>query len=139
MKLQLVRDSVSPVGCTLGKLRIVGDVVVQTIERPWLNNTKGVSCVPKGVYRLERHSSEAYPKTWALVNRELGVIHYPDAKLPNARTVVLIHAANKASELRGCIAPGILRAGDSVVRSRDAMTLLSMLVSWDDTHTLEIL
>ena len=80
MRLLLSRDPSS-----LGVLT-VGPHSFQTIERPWLGNAKGVSCVPVGTYRLEKHSTEAHPRTWALVNLELNVLHWPDAAYPNART-----------------------------------------------------
>jgi len=134
--------------CTLGLL-FVGDLSLVTIERPWVptpkgkGGTKGISCVPLGTYRLERHNSDAHPMTWALVNHELDVAHWegqdPD---PHVRTTVLIHAANWASELRGCIAPGTRTAtsaqGYMVQESRKAMELLRKAVPWTDEHTLEI-
>jgi hypothetical protein len=120
-----------------------------TMERPWINTTtsrgglKGQSCVPPGMYKLERHNSEAHPHTWALVNSDLDVIHWEDKDRPNARCLVLIHAANYARELRGCIAPGLGKGMDAqfvqmVTSSKRAMIELKRLLPWDDSHTLEI-
>jgi hypothetical protein len=133
----LLRRDFSNLNCTLGTLRVVG-FSVQTLERPWLGNQKGISCVPKGVYQLFKHSSEAHPKTWALVNKSLNVLHWPDSAFPDARTAVLIHPANYPSELRGCIAPGMSRGVDMVNRSREAMRYIMDAVPWTDEHTLEI-
>lgn len=87
-----------------------------SIEKPWVpspltpGGAKGGSCVPLGEYRLEPHNSEAWPHVWALVNHALDVYHWPwevpQAKRVFARTVCLIHPANWAHELRGCIGPG---------------------------------
>jgi len=129
--------------------------MADTMERPWIPavgapcGTKGVSCVPAGTYRLVPHDSEAHPKTWALVNSALWVYHWdtdvPLQQRPLARTLVLIHSANFAAELRGCIAPGKGRAIDPsgrrmVTQSRIAMSQLQALLPWGDgiEHLLEI-
>lgn len=143
MKLVLRREPPHS-DCTLGLLH-AGDLTLCTIERPWIpspdsrGGKKGVSCVPAGTYRLERHNSDAHPMTWALVNPDLDVSHYPNG---NDRSAVLIHPANWAFELRGCIAPGTRAEksdrGFMVVESRKAFRLLQELLPWTDEHTLEI-
>lgn len=152
MKLILIRDFSSN-ECTLGRLHISApgqDFVCDTIERPWIptplsvGGLSGKSCVPRGTFRLERHNSEAHPDTWALVNEDLDVFHYEDRLRPNARALVLIHPANYARELRGCIAPGLRRTIDSngfhmVTSSRLAMLEVRRFVlPAADAHTLEI-
>jgi hypothetical protein len=143
MNLLLIRDSDDGV-CTLGVLSLgpnLDDPHWQTIERPWiadltgkLGGLAGRSCVPPGNYDLVIHDSEAHPETWALVNPVLGVRHFP----PSERSAVLIHPANYAHELRGCIAPGLIRAPRSVLRSRDAFAQLKAVLPWRNGHTLEI-
>lgn len=83
-----------------------GDLELVTVEREWLDNKPGVSCVPEGVYRLERHSSQKkwIGETWALVNHDLGVYHFADPKA--IRTAILIHIANHQGQLQGCIGVG---------------------------------
>jgi hypothetical protein len=150
VKLILRRESQQPSNaCTLGLL-FVGELSLVTIERPWIpspdskGGTKGVSCVPTGTYRLVKHNTEAHPMTWALVNEDLDVVHLPgDGGTDRARTAVLIHSANWAHELRGCVAPGTRTAIDAqgrymVQESRKAMRLLQDKVPWTDEHTLEI-
>lgn len=151
MKLTLIRDFNADT-CTLGKLHVSApgqDFECHTIERPWIpmpgsrGGLSGKSCVPRGIYKLECHNSEAHPNTWALVNPELDVIHYEDRDRPSARCLVLIHAANYARELRGCIAPGMGRFTDGagvrmVTSSRLAMLEIKRLVPWNNDHTLEI-
>ena len=150
MKLLLTRDYNGD-DCTLGTLSFstpTEDFLCQTIERPWIpmpgarGGLSGKSCVPKGKYQLVRHSSEAHPNTWALVNSDLDVIHWPDPLRVNARCLVLIHVANFARELRGCIAPGYGRSDSEgermVTQSRRAMIDLKRLLPYDDGHTLEI-
>lgn len=151
MNLTLTRDY-RGADCSQGVLKI-GDHSFQTMERPWkpLANapcgTKGVSCIPPGVYQLYRHDTEAHPHTFALVNPTLWVYHFdedvPIGQAGLARTVVLIHAANYASELRGCIAPGMARSVDGarrmVTNSRVAMQDILSMVPWvGGEHSLEI-
>lgn len=150
MNLELVRD-LDTGYCTLGRIMISGKTFF-TIERPWIpgagkSGKKGASCVSVGTYRLTRHDSEMYPKTWALVNPSLDVYHYPwdvpRGQEASTRTAVLIHAANWAHELRGCIAPGKTRTKDAqgkwmVTRSRDAMNEIRTLIGSRIEVTLTI-
>lgn len=108
-----------------------------TIEPAWVPSSltpaglKGNSCVPPGEYKLEAHSTDSHQKVWALVNQSLDIYHWPwevpKYKKEYARDVCLVHAANWASELEGCIAPGLKRLYDQatgrwmVRNSRDAI------------------
>lgn len=151
MNLALTRDYLAD-NCTLGKLTFqtpAQDFSCDTIERPWVptplsrGGLSGKSCVPRGLYLLEPHSSEAHPDTWALVNPELDVVHYEDRLHPNLRCLVLIHVANYARELRGCIGVGTGRMKDGegvnmVTGSRVAMINLQRLLPYGEQHLLEI-
>ena len=150
MNLDLHRD-LRDQTCTLGYLSTPTRKWA-SIERPWVpidespSGRKGVSCVPPGVYKLEPHSSEAHRLVWALVNPSLWVYHY-DHEVPVnrrgfARTVVLIHIANWASELRGCIALGKTRAREQGVwmvrQSSDAVNELRMAMAGQYDNSLTI-
>ena len=64
-----------------------------TIELPWKENKKQVSCIPEGIYELRPRYSEKFKHHLVLEN------------VPN-RSLILIHPANDANkELQGCIAP----------------------------------
>lgn len=151
MNLLLQRDYRGDT-CTMGVLSFstpAEDFVCQTMERPWIampgskGGLSGKSCVPPGVYNLETHDSEAHPKTWALVNPDLDVVHYEGDGRSATRCLVLIHVANYSRELRGCIAPGRLRALDSygermIAQSKLAMIDIKRLLPWTNEHTLTI-
>lgn len=143
MNLRLIRDLDNGI-CTLGTLLLNG-VTLQTLERPWVpsatspGGTKGVSCVPTGLYRLVRHDTEAHPRSFALVNEELGVYHLAVPSEKQGRTACLVHVGNMVAEIRGCIALGMDRGTDAIYQSRIAVTEFYSLVSWvDGVHTLEI-
>lgn len=141
MNLTLARDTDNGV-CTLGALNINGSAL-QSLERPWVpgpaGGTKGISCVPPGLYQLVRHDTEAHPRSFALVNEGLGVYHLAVPPGKEGRTACLIHVANFPNELRGCIALGMERAGNSVSHSKIAIDRFYNAVPWiDGAHTLEI-
>ena len=125
--------------CTLGRLSL-GARQWQTIERAWeagpgIAGKVGRSRIPAGHYRLERHNTEAHPASWALVAPMLGLWHFP-WEIPKGtvegRSAVLIHPANFAHELLGCIAPGKehkqVSNRWSVARSRDAMNEINQML-----------
>lgn len=69
------------------------------LEKPWLNNYPGRSCIPEGTY-------SAFFRTPA--NTPASVTHmgvYELVGVPG-RTAILIHVANKDEDLLGCLAPG---------------------------------
>lgn len=140
MELILTRD-LHESSCELGLLA-VGGAHFQTIELPWRENQHGISCVPYGKYQLERHSSDAHPRTWGLINEELHVTHYPLQAHPDWRSLCLIHSANWARQLQGCIAPGKNRTFIDglwkVENSLAAFQTILALVPWTNEHTLEI-
>lgn len=147
MIITLLRDVQSSV-LTYGVMT-VDHLTVQTIERPWLPDNahkggqNGLSCVPVGTYQLMLHDSEMHPQTWALVNHDLGIYHWPN-EIPTTggRSTILIHPANFVHELLGCIAPGMTRgfAGGlaMVAQSRVAFAQLKAIVPWTTGHTLTI-
>lgn len=144
MNLTLIRD-IDDGRCSLGTLKIY-DVELQSLERPWVGGSTGGmpgrSCVPCGTYQLVLHDSEAYPRTFALVNEALGVYHYTVPSGRQGRTAVLVHAANRPEELRGCIALGMKRAligaNWSIQQSRIAIDKFYASLPWIDGHTLTI-
>jgi hypothetical protein len=132
--------------CSTGALYLDGhpELVLCTMEQPWADNVPFHSCVPPGKYRLEPHSSPKHPVAYALVNPALNIFHEP---LPNpqhgARFGCLIHAANWAYQLEGCIAPGdkIIQSdkGLMVTNSVAAVKKLFQVMGVGITgHTLEI-
>lgn len=64
-----------------------------TLELPWRNNERRVSCIPEGVYDAILHDSPKFGKS----------IWIQD--VPN-RTEVLVHFSNFVRDLLGCIAAG---------------------------------
>jgi hypothetical protein len=78
---------------TQGIIEWNGTIVCYTIELPWLQNQRQISCVPEGEYKLQKRYSKKYGWHIQLQNVE-------------NRDLILFHPANDAlKELKGCIAP----------------------------------
>lgn len=78
---------------TLGVVQLNGQSICFTLELPWLDNQRLISCIPEGVYLLQPRYSERFKA------------HIEIACVPN-RSFILFHPANNVEhELKGCIAP----------------------------------
>ncbi|RZJ34751.1 MAG: hypothetical protein EOO51_08465 [Flavobacterium sp.] len=102
---------------TNGRLECEGRLICKTIELPWRNNRRAVSCIPEGKYLLKKRYSLKFK--W----------HVEITGVEN-RSLILIHPANHAlKELNGCIAPvsSITGAGQGS-QSRDAFNAVRTLV-----------
>ena len=115
---------------TNGKLECEGKFICYTIELPWKNNEKRVSCIPVGKYFIRKRYSAKYKWHLELVD------------VPN-RTYILIHPANNAQkELRGCIAPVTKLSGPGLgLLSRKAFIKLKDLVykALDNKESVELI
>lgn len=113
--LELERWSRGP-NATFGQILLSSGVLLYTVERPWLDNRPRVSCIPTGHY--------------VCLPRKYHAGDYDAIEVTGVdnRTHILFHKANCASELAGCIAPGMdlgcLRGEWAVVRSGEAFGLL---------------
>lgn len=82
-------------------LLVSGDFNCRTLELPWRNNQKQISCIPAGEYNVEIRLSNKYGRVY-------WVRHVPN------RTYILIHSGNYAgdvskgfkSHVMGCILLG---------------------------------
>lgn len=63
-----------------------------TVELPWKDNVRRVSCIPEGVYEARYEQHPDLGRAWRLQG------------VPG-RSGILIHSANRPGELLGCIAP----------------------------------
>ena len=98
----IVRDSYTDQN-VLGSLFMGAEHVYYTLERPWLNNRRSVSCIPVGEYKGAVQYS---PRFKALLPELLDV---------PGRSQILIHAGNTEADTQGCILLGMGR--DDVART----------------------
>jgi Family of unknown function (DUF5675) len=97
-KVRLIRGQSTEQG-TFGVL-VYGSNSCFTLELPWLNNVRKLSCIPLGTYDVVPHKSPKFGRCLLVEN------------VP-ARDNILFHSANLAgnslagwdTQLQGCIAP----------------------------------
>lgn len=135
--IELIRFRMDQKG-TFGALIIPGHGSWVTVERPWIDTDDAgkswpygldqMSCVREGVYTLSKEHSNKYGKgMWHLIGE--GVTYQPGARDPvEWRSNVMIHGANRASELMGCIAPGKIYdpVNSQVLKSQTALGEITM-------------
>ena len=96
MRLELIRHKDNGVQ-TIGTLSIWDEDLIlftcKTLELPYKDNAKNISCIPEGKYPVKHRESKKYGK------------HLHIQKVPN-RTYILMHSANFFHQLEGCIAVG---------------------------------
>ena len=82
---------------TIGQLYVVKDNAIifdcYTLELPWLDNKKRVSCIPNGTYKCVKRVSEKYGHHWHVTNVK-------------NRSLILIHSGNFYDQTLGCILVG---------------------------------
>jgi hypothetical protein len=102
----------------------VGSQTFYTLEEPWKDNRKGISCIPHGTYRVVPHGWEVdskvkFKRSYRLLNTA-------------PRVAILIHTGNTTDDIEGCIlvgmAEGTLAKRDAVLRSVEAMNILRRLI-----------
>ncbi|WP_209391140.1 MULTISPECIES: DUF5675 family protein [unclassified Chryseobacterium] len=115
MELNMVRTYLS--GGTNGGLFHNDRLVCRTIELPWRDNQRQISCIPEGKYRMAKRYSHKFG--W-----HLEIVDVKD------RNQILVHPANNAAkELKGCIAPVTHISGAGMgTLSRQAFTKLKDMV-----------
>ena len=107
MNIELRRDDQNDVR-TLGSIFIDGEQFCETLELPWRDNQRGISCIPEGSYecRLGLSPSRGYKVYWL-------------QDVPG-RKDVQIHIGNFPKDIRGCILVGEHRGVNQVVHSKRA-------------------
>jgi hypothetical protein len=93
MALEITRLEQTDRG-TLGVLLVDEKLVCWTLELPWKDNERNVSCIPTGEYTISYEWSNKYEmKLWELKGVE-------------NRSEVKIHKGNYLSDILGCILVG---------------------------------
>jgi hypothetical protein len=72
-----------------------GSFLAKSMELPWKNNERSISCIPEGTYRVIKQPPKEGRPYW----------HF---RLPNVpgRSGILIHRISYVSGLKGCIGAG---------------------------------
>ena len=114
INLLLIRDTFSKES-TIGELFLNGERICDTLENPWQDNQRNISCIPEGIYPVRLR-----------LPRESGTRDYIHLLVKDVkdRDYILIHIGNTAKDTSGCILVGLGSQQDVVQNSRLAMDLL---------------
>lgn len=100
-----------------------------TLELPWKDNARRISCIPEGEYEVIKHVSPKFGKC-------LWVQDVPE------RSEILVHQSNFVRELLGCIATGKTHTdidGDGLLDvTSSRQTMKELLEVLPDKFTLKI-
>ncbi len=110
---------------TYGVMTMRDRVLCMTLEDPWLDNRRNVSCVPAGRYTVVPHTGLKYRNVWRLEN------------VPN-RTAILIHQGNTTNDTQGCILVGQWISPDQAFLNNSRNVLSTLRVMLPSTFVLEI-
>ena len=114
INLLIIRDDFSE-EVTMGQLFLNGEKMCDTLELPWKDNQKNISCIPEGDYKVRlRLARESATRDY---------LHLLIKDVPN-RKYVLFHRGNTISDSRGCVLIGFASKHGFVQNSTFAMDLL---------------
>ena len=114
INLLLIRDTFTKKS-VIGELFLNGERFCDTLELPYKDNQRSVSCIPAGQYKVRlRLPRESATRDY---------IHLLVQDVPN-RDYILFHRGNSAKDTRGCILVGQGSQQDVVHNSTLAMDLL---------------
>ena len=114
VNLLIIRDTFTEKS-TLGRLFVNCEDFCDTLELPYRDNQRSISCIPAGEYKVRlRLARESATRDY---------LHLLVQDVPN-RTYILFHRGNTAKDTRGCILVGQGSQQDIVHNSTLAMDLL---------------
>ena len=114
INLLILRDTFTEES-TIGELFVDGERFCDTLELPYKDNQRSVSCIPTGEYKVRMR----YPRESATRD----YLHLLVQEVKN-RSYILFHRGNTAKDTRGCILVGQGSQQDIVHNSTLAMDLL---------------
>ena len=108
MNIVLQRLTLGPLGPVYGVLLKDNVPLCVTLERPWLDNQIGVSCIIAGTYQVIKNT---IAKPWRLLD------------VPG-RTEIDMHAGNSIKDSEGCILVGTSFFPGGIAESQAAVLYL---------------
>jgi len=114
INLLIIRDMFTEES-TIGELFLNGERMCDTLELPYKDNQRNISCIPAGEYKVRlRLPRESATRDY---------LHLLIKDVPD-RDFILIHIGNYPSSTQGCVLVGLGSEQDVVHNSTLAMNLL---------------
>lgn len=115
--------------CTIGVLTIEENntknklsTAIYTLELPYLNNQRNISCIPEGTYKLVKHTSPKFGQCFWV-------------KDVLDRDEILFHTGNYTKDTKGCILVGFKKTNNHIQESRKALNYLLEILP-DETELI---
>ena len=126
-------------GVTLGSFYFDGVMVCKSMELPWKDNKRGISCIPEGSYITTKEPP--IPANDPQGRKKRDYWHFRLHNVPN-RSGVLIHKITYVKDLQGCLGTGFSFKDfnkDGILDMADSTAALEKLVNTlPDKFTLTI-
>lgn len=100
----------------IGNMSVDGQWLCSTLEPPWKDNARNVSCIPSGIYEVRLAYSAKFNGVRPLL------VNVP------GRSSILIHEGNTRRDTEGCILVGLNTAKGKVLQSRKTLSKLLALM-----------
>lgn len=97
---------------TRGVLLLNNDIICHTLELPYRDNQRNISCIPDGNYKVSKYSGTKFKNSFWVHD------------VPN-RHAIMIHSGNWLHDTQGCILVGVDFAPRMVLKSQEAMNILN--------------
>ena len=114
---------------TFGVIRINGELVCLSLEPPWKNNQRDISCIPEGQYIARRIKSSRFGETFQLIG------------VPG-RDHIEFHVGNTVDDTHGCILLGSYLAmfgnRKGIARSQRAFDHFMVMLGTADTILVDV-
>ena len=121
--------------CTIGTLYLHEEdgreiELCKTLELPWMENKRRISCIPTGTYDITKHIGSNYPTEKDI---EKGINHVLRLKNVPDRGGILVHPGNYPQDTVGCILVGRDSVNQNMVTS-SRETLKELLKVLEEHH-----
>jgi len=117
------------INATFGVLIHNGVPFTLTLENPWKNNKRDISCIPAGNYNCKRYQAPSHGNTFRIMN-------------VSNRGCILFHKGNRDENTLGCILVGekygVLGGEPAILASGDGFTEMMEKLKDVDEFTLTI-
>ena len=108
---------------TFGVLLLRGEAFCVTLELPWCDNSRDISCIPTGSYLCQRTQSPRFGDAFAV-------------RKVQGRSHILLHKGNTVGDTSGCILLGQRFGNQMIHDSRPAFN--AFMLALDDRATFRL-
>lgn len=102
-RFEIARERVEQGAATRGEVLVEGEPFCRSLELPWLDNQRGISCIPLGTYEVRLLPSKRWGRPIPHITNVPG------------RSAIEIHIGNFLRDTDGCVLLGNRFLSDDVI------------------------